>query len=145
MTRGRLFYNVGVVANPGNPFGRSELVIELDGTTRLVHRARGGVTRTWIAIVVTAVLDAVWTGLERARFPEEPAHPIPGGSTMRDLRVEMPDGLKQVSFEWHAATKFPGYAETFKLLDQVIRQISGDSVELTAAATDVLATEITPA
>jgi hypothetical protein len=147
MKRGRLSYMVGNVHNPGNPFGRSELSIEPDGQTRLVHFPRGGGPASmWTARTAPAVLEAMWTGLDQAGFPAVPKHAIPGGATMRALAMEETSGaLQSVMVEWNAGTKLPGYTETFKLLDQVIRQITADAVKRVPAVTEVLVTEIAKA
>lgn len=127
MTRGRVKYSVGNETNPGNPFGRSELVIEPDGRATLEHHARGLAAQTFAGAVAAAELDRLWAALDRAGFPNVPKHPIPGGSTMRVLGVDQ----DTVHVEFYAAKKLAGYDEAFALLDDLIRHISGGAVART--------------
>lgn len=140
MTRGRVTYQVGVETNPGNPFGRSALVIERDGAVRLDHVVRDGTKTAWTARVEPAVLERLWAAIDASGFPSVPQHQVPGGSTMRKLGIEGAPNTAIV--EWHAAAKMPGYGDAFKLLDQIVRQLSGDSVRRVPASTDVLVTDI---
>jgi hypothetical protein len=144
MTRGRVTYNVGVETNPGNPFGRSVLAIESDGKVRLDHHTRGGgAKQAWTGRVDPGALDRLWAAIEQSGFPDVPKHPVPAGATIRNLGVERSGAPKQSALvAWHAAAKLPGYAEAFKLLDQIVRQLSGNSVDRVPATTETLVTDI---
>ena len=139
MIRGRLVYRVGQEHNPGNPFGRSSLVIEPDGSVRLEHvPSGGGPTRAWTAWFEEAALQTLWSELDRAGFPRVAQHSIPAGSTMRELRVDR----ASVLLEWHAAGEQPGYAEVFALLDRAVRQISGEQIRLAKTSGEPVVREV---
>jgi hypothetical protein len=130
MTMRRILYSVGNENNPGNPFGRSELVIEPDGVARLEHHfSRVRRVDGWTGRVDAVALGGVWAGLDQAGFPATPTSPFPPGSTLRSLTVETDGVRQQTTVDWHGAPKLPGYAEVFDVLDGVIRQLSGDSVQ----------------
>lgn len=145
MTRGRLTYTVGNEKNPSNPFGRSVLAIEVAGAARLDHHTRDGGHTAFAGTVVPGALDRIWAGLDKAKFPNAPTQVMTVGSTIRILAVEVGGKKDTAHIEWHAATQFAGYAEAFLLLDQLIRQLSGNTVERVAATTDELVTNIKPA
>ena len=107
-------YSVGNEHDPGDPWGRSELVIHTDGSARLDHYfSRGRQPRAWAGHVDAAV---------------PPAGPLPPGTAPRRLTVEADGTARQAIVSWHRAPSLPGYAEAFDLLDAVIRQLSGDAV-----------------
>ena len=121
-----LYYGTGNENAPGDPFGRTELTLSDDGSARLEHRHIGR-HRAWTGKVDPAQVDAVHSALETAGFPRVAPHPIPGGSTMRELAV----GDERVLIEWYAVEDMPGYKEAFEILDSLTRQMSGDSVQAT--------------
>lgn len=129
MTMRLLRYSIGNENNPGDPWGRSELVIQPDGTTRLDHHfSRLPKVGAWSGQVDPAALDALWGALERAGFPAAPTAPPVPGATLRRLTVET-DGVSEWTFiDWRTTSSLPGYAEAFDILDAVIRQLSGDCV-----------------
>lgn len=129
MSAGTLRYRVGNEHNPGDPWGRSELVISPGGSARLDHHfSRRRETGAWTGQVGAAALDALWAALDRAGFPAVPALPLVAGATLRRLAVEA-DGIEQVAIvDWHQTPSLPGYGEAFDLLDGMIRQLSGESV-----------------
>jgi len=134
MDRDRLYYSVGSERSPTDPFGRSELVIEVDGRARLDQYTRAGCS-TWTGTVATSALDRLWRALEEADFPAMPRHPVPAGSAIRDLNVGGPD-RKSAYIAYHAAETLPGYNVAFQILDQVIRQLSEDTVKAVPASAD---------
>ena len=143
MTRGRLSYTVGNENNPSHPFGRSVLTIDATGQARLDHHARGGGQTAFTGTVVPAIADRLWAALERAKFPSAPTQVMTPGSTVRILAVEAPGAKKQIShIEWHAGSQFAGYDEAFQLLDGLIRQLSGNTVERTPAVEGELVTGV---
>ena len=137
----RLEYNAGLENAPGDPFGRTELVIEADGTARLVHKHVGAV-HTWTAKVDVATLRAVWAELERGGFPEIPKHPVPGGSAMRTLLAHVGHEKQGGQIAWNAAAKLPGFHEAFAMLDSIVRQISEDTVQATPNTLPPVVTDI---
>ena len=129
MTTRLVRYSVGNENNPGNPWGRSELVIEPDGAVRLEHFfSRVRRVGRWSGRVDANALDAFWGALDQAGFPAAPNTSFAPGSSLRQLTVESGGTSAQVIVDWHGSAKLPGYAEAFDLLDGVVRQLSGDSV-----------------
>ena len=124
----RLQYDAGNENSPGNPFGRTELIIDADGHARLVHRRIGSV-RSWTGKVLAATLSELWEALGRGGFPDVPQHPIPGGAAMRTLVAQVGDRKLGASVAWHAAKSLPGYSEAFPILDSIVRQLSEDTVK----------------
>jgi hypothetical protein len=122
-------YSTGNENNPGNPWGRSELIIAPDGSARLDHFfSRQPRVAAWTGLVDAAALDALWAALDRAGFPAVPAFRPVAGATFRALTVEDGETSLRALLDWHQAPSLPGYAEAFDLLDGVIRQLSGDTV-----------------
>jgi hypothetical protein len=129
MTDRVLRYSVGNEHNPGDPWGRSELTIEPDGTAVLEHHfSRRAEVGQWTGQVDPVALEALWAGLERAGFPATSRSTFLPGSSLRQLTVEADGQAESAIVDWHDAPKLPGYAEAFDVLDGVIRQLSGDSV-----------------
>ena len=128
MVRDRVYYGVGDESNPGDPFGRSQLVIELDRQARLDHYTRDG-RSSWTGTIAPSAISRFWAALEEAGFPSTPEHPLPGGSAIRDLNVGGPKG-PSAYIAYHAAEQLPGYGTAFHILDTVIRQISEDTVKV---------------
>jgi hypothetical protein len=124
----RLEYNAGLENAPGDPFGRTELVIESDGRARLVHKHVGAV-RTWTARVDRDPLQTLWVALERGGFPVIPHHDVPGGSAMRTLIAHVGGDLQGGNVAWNAARDLAGFSEAFPILDAIVRQISEDTVK----------------
>lgn len=134
-------YSVGNEHNPGDPWGRSELVIRADGSARLHHHfSRSGRSRAWSGDIDPAALDELTAALDRAGFPVVPPEPpLPPDSTLRRLTVEEADGAaRQALVSWHRTSSLPGYAEAFGLLDAAIRQLSGDAVPYPATSRPVV-------
>ncbi|MGZ3454051.1 MAG: hypothetical protein ACXVEF_30875 [Polyangiales bacterium] len=129
VTRARIGYRVGSERNPGDPFGRSNLEIQPDGCARLDQHTRAGTT-SWTGIVSSTALEQFWNALEEADFPVIPRHPVPAGSAIRALIVgpHAPES-PSAHIAYHAAAELPGYGVAFGILDQVIRQISEDTVK----------------
>ena len=133
-------YSVGNEHDPGDPWGRSELVIRADGSARLDHHfSRGRQPRAWTGHVDAAALGELTAALDRAGFPAvPPALPLPPGSALRRLTVEADGTVQQALVSWHRTPSLPGYAEAFALVDAVIRQLSGDAVQYPAAPRPVI-------
>lgn len=132
-----LRYSVGNEHDPGDPWGRSELVIQPDGTARLDHHhSRGGSSDAWTARVDAAALDALWGALDRAGFPAAPTSAPTGGATLRRLTVDVDGVAEHALIGWHAT--LPGYTEAFDILDGVIRQLSGDTVTYPTSQTVIV-------
>jgi hypothetical protein len=127
MTARMLRYHVGNENDPGDPWGRSELVIQPDGTARLDHHfSRGGSSIACTGRVSAAALDDLWAALGRAGFPATPASAPIAGASLRRLTVEA-DGVAEHALVDSGAAR-QEYAEAFDILDGVIRQLSGDTV-----------------
>ena len=140
-----LSYSVGNEHNPGNPWGRSELVIEPDGRARLDHYfSRQPGIGAWTGQVDAAALAALWAALERAGFPDVPEFRPVADATLRALTVHIGDTKRTALVDWHQAPALPGYSEAFDVLDGVIRQLSGDSVPYPSAQ-PLIVRDIAPA
>lgn len=126
MQRGRVTYSVGKENDPGNPFGRSELAIEPDGTAKLDHHARGGAHESFSGTAPATELDRLFAALDRAGFPNVAPHKVPGGATLRFLTVA--GTSTALPIEYYAAKKLPGYDEAFAVLDALIGALSGGAV-----------------
>lgn len=133
IARARIAYSVGSEANPGDPFGRSELTIGVDGSASLEHFARTG-RSAWRGTVAAEALERFWRGLEVAGFPNVAKHPVPAGSTIRTLAVGIGEARKAAHVTWHAAPAMPGYNVALEILDTVVRQLSQDSVQSVPAS-----------
>jgi hypothetical protein len=129
-----LSYSVGNEHNPGNPWGRSELVIGQDGRARLDHYfSRKSGSGAWAGQIDAAALAALWAALEQAGFPDVPEFRPVAGATLRQLTVEIGGTRRTALVDWHIAPALPGYGEAFDLLDGIIRQLSRDSVPYPSA------------
>ncbi|MBO4207498.1 hypothetical protein [Micromonospora echinofusca] len=127
MAAGTLGYSIGNEHDPGDPWGRSELAVGADGHARLTqHFSRTRTVGAWTGQVDADALATLWATLDRAGFPAVPAAPPPvPGATLRRLTVER-DGTPHRAV---VAGRVPtGYAETFDLLDGIIRQLSDGAV-----------------
>ncbi len=127
VTRDVLYYSVGNERNPGDPFGRSRLVIQVDGHARLDQYTRAGHS-AWTGSVAGSALETLWAGIHEAGFPAMPQHAVPAGSAIRDLNVGGRDG-KSVYIAYHAAAGLAGYNTVFRILDTILRQISEGTVK----------------
>jgi hypothetical protein len=123
-------YSVGSEHDPGDPWGRSELVIGADGSARLDHYfSRGRAPGAWAGYIDATALGELLAALDRAGFPAvPPAGPLPPGSAVRRLTVEGEGGARQALVSWHRSRSLPGYGDAFDLIDAVIRQLSADAV-----------------
>jgi hypothetical protein len=129
MTITLLSYSVGNEHDPGDPWGRSELVLQSDGSARLDHFfSRRGPTGAWTGRVDDAALRALWSALEQAGFPAAPTTPFTPGASPRRLIVEADGERQYATIDYHLAPKLPGYAEAFDLLDAIVRQVSREAV-----------------
>jgi hypothetical protein len=140
MNRDVIHYTVGSEHSPSDPFGRSSLVIQVDGSARLDQYTRAACS-AWTGKLATSALDELWRGLEHAAFPSVPHHPVPADSAIRSLNVGGRDG-KSIHIAYHAAATLPGYRRAFHLLDTVIRQISEDTVKCVPESTDEIVSAI---
>jgi hypothetical protein len=130
MTMRVLRYSVGNEHDPGDPWGRSELVLQPDGTARLDHHfSRGGTVGAWTGRVDAVALEELWSALQRAGFPAAPTTPLTPGAAPRRLTVESDGVSERAVIGYHQASSLPGYAEAFDLLDAIVRQLSGDAVD----------------
>jgi hypothetical protein len=137
----RLEYNAGLENAPGDPFGRTELAIERDGSARLVHKHVGAV-HTWTAKVDLATLDALWSALERGGFPAIPSHLVPPGGALRTIIVH--DGHRKHTghIAWNSGAAYEGFKDAFPMLDSIVRQISQDTVQATPNTLPPVVTDI---
>src|SRR5260221_9850957 len=132
VARNRLTYQVGNENNPSNPFGRSRLVIEVDGRAHLDHHTGGGFHTAWAGTMLPDALDEIWAGLDEAAFPRVAPHEAFSGSTLRTLSLGAGGPQEYAEVEYHAAWQMPGYKRAFWILDRAVRQLSEDTVKLSA-------------
>ena len=121
---GRIEYGVGNPQNPGNPFGRIELTLGGDGSARLVQLRMGGAREEWRASIDPAVLMSILETLAHAGFPRVPVHPVPAGTTFRELTVVIDDDHRRADVAWHSVADLPGYREAFSMLDSIVGMMS---------------------
>lgn len=139
MIESRIHYSVGNENDPGDPWGRSELVIEPGGAVRLEHYfSRVPGAGAWTGRVEGTALDALRAALERAGFPAAPTLAPVAGATLRRLTVETGAASQQAIIDWHATSSLAGYAEAFDILDAIVRQLSGDAVDYPTAQSAVV-------
>lgn len=123
-------YSVGNEHDPGDPWGRSELVIQPDGGARLDHYfSRVGGAGAWTGRVDAAALRALREALRQANFPAAPDAMFTPGAAVRRITVVADGVSQQVALDYHKASSLPGYAEACDLLDAMVRQLSGDAVD----------------
>lgn len=124
-----IMYSVGDENDPGDPWGRSRLVVQADGSARLDHVfSRVPTAGAWTGRVDEAALEALSVALRQAGFPATPDTPRIPGAAPRQLTVEA-DGVSQHAIiGYREASSLPGYAEAFDLLDAICRQLSGDTL-----------------
>lgn len=133
-----LRYSVGNEYDPGDPWGRSELVIQHDGTARLKHFfSRVDRVGAWTGRIDAAALETLWSALSRAGFPVAPTAAITPGAVRR-LVVDSDGVSEQATFGYHQTSSLPGYAEAFDLLDAVVRQLSLDAVAYPASRAPIV-------
>lgn len=111
------------------PVGQTSLQIGRDGAATLEHRKHGQ-REQWTGRVVPATLQRFFGALARSRFPQrEMWPPPPPGETLRVLTVANAK-RSSVAIPWYHAMKQPGYADAFRLLDEIIGQLSGCAVRV---------------
>lgn len=137
VTRGRISYGVGNKYNPGDPWGRSSLVIEPDGSARLDQDTLGGVF-SFTGTVTAAALERFWKALDEAGFPTVAEHKTPAGSATRSLTIGDAPDAPTARIAYHATGSMPGYGVAFSLLDSVVRQISLDMVKAIPAGETIV-------
>jgi WD40 repeat protein len=109
-----------------DPLGRFELTVRPDGGAQLDHRDVTGL-RVWTARLEHAVWARLIDALDRAGFPAVEPAPIPPGAVTRELTVE-PGGT--LAFDW-GDTAEPALGDVFRVLDALVRQVSGGAVRST--------------
>jgi hypothetical protein len=119
-----LWYTVGNESSPGDPFGRVALTVDGSGAAELEHYSREG-NGHWAGTVADGVLDRVKAELARAGFPNVPAHPVPGGSAMRQVELAADDHEPQYAIMTEQfGRETEGYREAFAILDSLAVQLS---------------------
>lgn len=137
----QLCYSVGSEHDPGDPFGRCELTLEVDGSVRLLQVKRSG-ERRWSGRLVSAAAARIWSGLEQAGYPAVPQQPRVGGAAQRVVAIGFGAARRSATVGYHAGRKLPGYAEVFAVLDAVLHQLSQGAIEQKPAFEDVLVTDV---
>src|SRR5262249_53978351 len=120
---------VGILYRSGSPadaLGRFELTVRPDGSARLDHRDVTGLRR-WTARLERALWPQILDMLSRSGFPTITPASIPPGAARRELIVE-PVG--ESVFAWNDTTE-PAILDVFRILDALVRQVSGGAVRST--------------
>jgi hypothetical protein len=138
----RLTYSVGNEHDPTDPFGRSELTIEPAGGTRLDHDQHGR-HRAWSGRVGPAAVERLWAALARAGFPRVGnQRPVPAGAPLCTLVAGDGEARRAVRLAWREARGLPGYDEAITILDDIIRQLSGEAMGGVPDAPGVVVSDI---
>lgn len=121
-------YDSGIESRP--PWGQFLLTIEGSGVAKLAN-SMGGRARAWTASIDGSVIERVLAALREARFPHVDSHWIPAGSALRVLSVQA-GGFEAHTWPiaWHSVAKLPGYAAAFGILDAIVHEMSGDTLEI---------------
>lgn len=127
VTRDRIHYRVGNENNPSDPWGRSMLCIEADGTARLDQHEFDRVS-SWTGKVATSALEQFWGALAESGFPVVPPQLPPAGSSTRLLQVGKEPDAPSAYVAYHFAGTLPGYKIAFSILDTIVRQLSENMV-----------------
>ncbi len=117
-------YRSGV---PGDPPGRFELTLWPDGGVRLEHRQAPGV-RAWGARVEQAVWPRLLDAIQRSGQAALQAEPIIPRTGRRELVL---DPLGHLAVEFGDSVD-AGLGEALRILDALVRQVSGGAVRSTA-------------
>lgn len=125
-----LQYESGNEHSPTNPFGRNLMVIRGNGRVRVENYRVGAPPRAWEAWVHESALEQTLEALRVARYPLVPPHPIPAGSRVRALSIHSKGVSSQAPpIAWHS--DLPGYKDAFRILDSLVRQASGEELQVT--------------
>lgn len=137
-------YTIGNEHDPGDPFGRIALHIDLDGSAKLeLHSRTGG--GAWAGQVAEPVLERFMAALDEAGFPAVPQHAVIPGSAMRRLTLEMEGEVEGVLMPESLGNELDGYKDAFAILDSLAVQLSsgayrGAKDTLEPSVSDVRAT-----
>jgi hypothetical protein len=116
-----LRYSVGNEHSPTDPWGRSELLVDEDGTVRLDHHfSRVRREAAWTGVLTPAGLATLRGALDRSGFPAVPGGRIVPDTTLARVTVGEASAL--------TTRDAAGYAELFDILDGIVRQLSGGTV-----------------
>jgi hypothetical protein len=138
ITRERIAYSLGNEHNPGDPFGRDSLVIEIDGRARLDHFGGKIGRAAWTATVTQGALDSLWSAIERSSFPEYPMQVVPPGASFHGLTVGAgPASSRSASLYIYGAIP-PGYDEAITIFSAIVRQMSDPADASPPAARKVI-------
>lgn len=140
-TRDRISYSVGNEHNPGNPFGRQHLVIDVDGRARLDHYTVGP-HFAWTGTARSDVIDRIFRALAESDFPALPTMNMVAGATTRSLSIGNGLAARSTFLDYHKALSLPGYAVVFPLLDSLVRQLSEDEVKVVPPRDEVLVDDV---
>ncbi len=117
------------------------LHIVADGAVTLEHR-RHGKREVWQGRVLPEARATFFGALRQYRFPQQQSWPPPPpGETLRILAI---GGAQSgsVMVPWHEAMKQPGYSDAFRLLDEIIGQLSGGAVRVVKDSATMHATDV---
>jgi hypothetical protein len=124
-----------------SPVGKTILRIDAAGYATLEHRQRGNSVR-WCGRVPEPVRLRFFEALALSAFPTQQSWPPPPpGETLRQLVLEG-EPRESVMVPWHQAMKQPGYADAFRLLDQITGQLSAGAVRVVKDNADPLVADV---
>ncbi|HUR06953.1 MAG TPA: WD40 repeat domain-containing protein [Nonomuraea sp.] len=128
--------------------GTVDLTVSADGRARLEHARASGV-QGWTAELDRAVWPWLLDALRASGFPDVAAPPPVPGSTLRELSMIVTEGTDDgdpagsVLFGWRDGGKL-GLEPALRILDALVRQVSGGAVRETANELPRLAHRSTP-
>jgi len=121
--------------------GKTILRVDAAGHATLEHR-RGDDVACWRGRVPEPVRQRFFDALALSAFPTEQSWgSLTPGETLRHLALEG-EPRESVCVPWHDAMKQPGYSDAFRLLDQIIGQLSIGAVRVVKDASGPLVADV---
>ena len=119
-----IWFSIGNEHNPADPFGRVVITIDPDDVVTLEHFSRQG-NATYTADLAPGVTDEITSALARGGFPNVPSHEIPGGASLRQIKVVTDGEPQSATVEDFFAKQLEGYKDAFAILDSLTLQLTG--------------------
>jgi hypothetical protein len=118
------------------PFGELRLEIAPDGAASLEHRFHGH-RNAWRGQVQIESIRSLFDALAAATFPTQVAWAsMAPDEEMRSLTIGS-DPKRKVVIPWNQARKTAGYADAFRILDEIVRQLSDGKVAIGRASSTI--------
>ncbi|MDA0142046.1 hypothetical protein [Solirubrobacter deserti] len=118
-----VWYSIGNEHNPGNPFGRIELIIDEDNHAKLeLHFV--GASSEWTGDVAPGLTDEIKAAFARGGFPHRPRHMLPAGATVREVELVVDDKPDYLMIYDRLGMEVDGYKDGFAMLEAIAVQLS---------------------